>query len=210
MAAAALVLYGVSLTLTFGVRILVQLRRTGSTGVHGLGSGAAPLEWLAGALFLAALAMGAAAPVLALLDVLEPISALDGAAGHVAGIVLALSGIGLTFAAQLAMGDAWRIGVDPGERTDLVTDGPFEVVRNPIYSAMLPTVLDLVLMVPNALAVAAIITLAVGLELQVRVVEEPYLLRVHGRAYAEYASRVGRFVPGVGTLDGRAPLTSPR
>ncbi|HET8639258.1 MAG TPA: isoprenylcysteine carboxylmethyltransferase family protein [Solirubrobacterales bacterium] len=210
MAAAALVLYGVSVTLTFGVRILVQLRRTGSTGVRGLSSGAAPLEWLAGALFLAALAMGAAAPVLALLDVLEPVPALDGAAGHVAGIVLASSGIGLTFAAQLAMGDAWRIGVDPGERTDLVTDGPFEVVRNPIYSAMLPTVLGLVLMVPNALAVAAIITLAVGLELQVRVVEEPYLLRVHGRPYAEYASRVGRFVPGVGKLDGGAALASPR
>lgn len=210
MAAAALVLYGVSVTLTFGVRILVQLRRTGSTGVRGLSSGAPPLEWLAGALFLAALAMGAAAPVLALLDVLEPVPALDGAAGHVAGIVLASSGIGLTFAAQLAMGDAWRIGVDPGERTDLVTDGPFEVVRNPIYSAMLPTVLGLVLMVPNALAVAAIITLAVGLELQVRVVEEPYLLRVHGRAYAEYASRVGRFVPGVGKLDGGAALASPR
>src|SRR4051794_19361021 len=182
MAAAALVFYGVSLTLTFGVRILVQLRHTGSTGVRGLSSGATPLEWLAGALFLAALVMGAAAPVLALLDVLDPIAALDGVVGHLVGVVLALGGIGLTFAAQLAMGDAWRIGVDPEERTELVTDGPFEVVRNPIYSAMLPTVLGLVLMVPNALAVAAILTLAVGLELQVRVVEEPYLLQVHGRA----------------------------
>jgi protein-S-isoprenylcysteine O-methyltransferase Ste14 len=201
MAVAALALYGVSLTLTFGVRIVVQLRRTGSTGVRGLSSDAAPLEWLAGALFIAALAMGAAAPVLDLLDVLEPIAALDGAVGHVIGIVLALGGIGLTFAAQLAMGDAWRIGVDPEERTELVTDGPFELVRNPIYSAMLPTVLGLVLMVPNPLAVAAIVTLSVGLELQVRVVEEPYLLRVHGDVYARYASRVGRFVPGVGLLD---------
>lgn len=201
MAVAALALYGVSLTLTFGVRIVVQLRRTGSTGVRGLSSDAAPLEWLAGALFIAALAMGAAAPVLDLLDVLEPIAALDGAVGHVIGIVLALGGIGLTFAAQLAMGDAWRIGVDPEERTELVTDGPFELVRNPIYSAMLPTVLGLVLMVPNPLAVAAIVILSVGLELQVRVVEEPYLLRVHGDVYARYASRVGRFVPGVGLLD---------
>ena len=205
MAVAALALYGVSLTLTFGVRIVVQLRRTGSTGVRGLSSDAAPLEWLAGALFISALAMGGAAPVLDLLGVLEPIAALDGTVGHVAGIVLALGGLVLTFAAQLAMGDAWRIGVDPEERTELVTDGPFELVRNPIYSAMLPTVLGLVLMVPNPLAVAAIVTLAVGLELQVRVVEEPYLLQVHGDSYADYASRVGRFVPGVGLLSaGRA------
>ena len=31
-------------------------------------------------------------------------------------------------------------------------------------------------------------------------VEEPYLLKVHGSAYAEYAARVGRFLPGVGRL----------
>ena len=40
----------------------------------------------------------------------------------------------------------------------------------------------------------------VALELQTRLVEEPYLRRVHGAAYEEYARRVGRFVPGVGRL----------
>ena len=67
--------------------------------------------------------------------------------------------------------------------------------RNPIYSAMLPTVCGLVLMVPSVLALAAIVTLFVGLELQVRLVEEPYLQQVHGDAYAAYAAHVGRFVP---------------
>jgi protein-S-isoprenylcysteine O-methyltransferase Ste14 len=32
----------------------------------------------------------------------------------------------------------------------------------------------------------------------VRKVEEPYLATTHGAAYVDYASRVGRFVPGVG------------
>jgi SAM-dependent methyltransferase len=40
----------------------------------------------------------------------------------------------------------------------------------------------------------------VALEVQVRLVEEPYLLRTHGRAYAEYGARTGRFVPGLGRL----------
>lgn len=202
MAVAALVLYGVSLVLTFGVRIVVQLRRTGSTGVHGLAPDASALEWFAGALFLGGLLAGALAPTLALLDVLEPIAALDGAVGHAIGLVLAGGGIVLTFGAQLAMGDAWRIGVDPEERTELVTDGPFSLVRNPIYSAMIPTVLGLVLLVPNPLSIVAIVSLVVGLELQVRLVEEPHLLRTHGQPYAEYASRVGRFVPRVGLLRG--------
>jgi len=200
MAALALVLFGFSLFLTFGVRIAVQLRRTGSTGVHGLAADATPLERFAGALFVAGLVAGAAAPLLALLGVLEPIAALDGTAGHVVGVVLGVAGVLLTFGAQLAMGDAWRVGVDPEERTELVTGGPFGLVRNPIYTAMLPTVFGLVLMVPNVLAIAAFLTLLTALELQVRLVEEPYLLRVHGENYADYAARVGRFVPGLGLL----------
>jgi protein-S-isoprenylcysteine O-methyltransferase Ste14 len=200
MAALALVLYAVSLAITFGVRVVVQIRRTGSTGIHGLAADAGPLERLAGVLFVVGLATGAAVPILVLLGVLEPIPALDGAVGHAVGIVLGGVGIVLTFGAQLAMGDSWRVGVDPDERTELVTGGPFELVRNPIYSAMLPTVFGLVLMVPSPVSIAGFVILIVALELQVRLVEEPYLLGVHGDAYADYAARVGRFVPGLGLL----------
>jgi protein-S-isoprenylcysteine O-methyltransferase Ste14 len=202
MAVAALALYGVWFGLAFGVRIALQLRRTGSTGVRGLDRSASPLEWLAGALFVSALAAGAAAPILALFDLVEPIPALDGVVGHVLGVGLAAAGIVATFAAQIAMGDSWRIGVASEERTELVTEGPFAWVRNPIYSAMLPTVLGLALMVPSVVALAAFATLLVALELQVRAVEEPYLLRAHGDDYADYAARVGRFVPRMGLLDG--------
>lgn len=200
MAVVALVLYGVSLTLTFGVRIALQVRRTGSTGVHRPAADATALEWLAGACFIAGLVAGGMAPILALLDVLEPIAVLDGTVGHAVGVVLAAGGVVLTFGAQLAMGDAWRIGVDPEERTQLVTGGPFKLVRNPIYSAMIPTILGLVLMVPNVLAIAVLATLVTALELQVRLVEEPHLLRTHGEEYADYAAQVGRFVPGLGLL----------
>jgi protein-S-isoprenylcysteine O-methyltransferase Ste14 len=204
MATAALALYCFSLFLTFGMRIGVQVIRTGSTGVLGFAADATPLERFAGVLFVTGLCSGALAPTLALLDVLEPIAVLDGAVGHAIGLVLAIAGIFLTFGAQLAMGDAWRIGVDPEERTELVTDGPFKLVRNPIYSAMIPTVFGFVLMVPNVLAVVAFTALVVALELQVRLVEEPYLLGTHGDEYAAYATRVGRFVPGVGRLHGAA------
>jgi len=202
MAAAALTLYAVWFGLAFGVRIAVQVRRTGSTGVRGLPLDAPPIEWLAGALFLCGLVAGAVAPLLALLDAVEPISALDGPVVHAIGVVLATVGIVLTFLAQLAMGDEWRIGVDPQERTRLVTEGPFELVRNPIYSAMIPTVVGFALMVPSVAALLALFALAIGLELQVRRVEEPYLLRTHGDEYADYAARVGRFVPGIGASHG--------
>jgi protein-S-isoprenylcysteine O-methyltransferase Ste14 len=202
MATAALILYGAYLALTFGVRVALQVHRTGSTGVHGVPRNAGAVERLAGALFVFALLAGFAAPLLTLLDVLDPIAALDGTVSNAIGLVLTAGGILLTFGAQLAMGDAWRIGVDPEERTDLVTDGPFRLVRNPIYSALIPTVLGLLLMVPNAVALVGFACIVISIEMQVRLVEEPHLLRTQSDAYADYAARVGRFVPGVGFLPG--------
>lgn len=200
MATIALILYAVFLLLACGLRTLIQLRRTGSTGVHGLGGRPGSVEWIAGVGFTVALLVGAAAPVLALLDVVEPISALDVAALHVVGLLLAVAGIAATFYAQVAMGASWRIGVDASERTELVTGGPFALVRNPIFAAMLPTALGLALLVPSWVSLLGLLGLVLALELQVRVVEEPYLLQTHGGAYADYAAQVGRFFPGVGRI----------
>lgn len=200
MAVLALALYLGYLALAFGLRTVIQLRRTGSSGFHGLGGRPGSPEWIAGVGFALALLLGLAAPVLALAGVVEPIDALDTAALHASGAVIAVAGIVATFLAQVAMGASWRIGVDPAERTALVTTGPFAHVRNPIFAAMIPTALGLALLVPSWIALAGLAGLLLALELQVRVVEEPYLGQVHGDAYVTYAARVGRFVPGVGRL----------
>ena len=201
----ALAVYLAYLVLAFGLRSWIQWRRTGSTGFKGVTGRPGSAEWLGGVLFVVALALGFAAPVLDLAGVAEPVDALNGHGTHTVGVVLAISGIALTLYAQRAMGASWRIGVDESETTPLVMDGPFALVRNPIFAAMLPTSLGLALLVPSVPALAAVVALFAALELQTRAVEEPYLLRVHGAAYAEYASRVGRFVPGIGRLTPPAP-----
>ena len=183
--------------LAFGVRSWVQLKRTGSSGFILPDRSAGPAERAASALFVVGLAAIVAAPIADLAG-LAPLELLDGPLAAGAGAVLALAGIGLCLWAQLAMGASWRIGVDPGEVTALVTAGPFARVRNPIFSAMLVAVVGFFLLMPNVFGVVAVVALAVGLEAQVRWVEEPYLRRVHGQVYDRYASRAGRFVPGVG------------
>ena len=200
MAELALALYVVFLVLAFGWRSWLQKRRTGSSGFHGISGRPGSAEWLGGVLFVAALVLAFLAPVLAIADLVEPISWLDGSPVQALGLALAVLGILGTLAAQVAMGASWRIGVDPGEETALVTTGPFAIVRNPIFAAMLPASLGLALMVPSVIALAGAGALLVAVELQVRVVEEPYLLDTHGERYAAYARRVGRFVPGIGTL----------
>src|SRR5439155_22817320 len=158
------------------------------------------IEWLAGVGFAVAIGLGVASPLLALWDVVEPIGALDTTLAHVLGLVCYGAGLLAVLHAQGAMGESWRVGVDPSERTELVMHGPFSVVRNPIFTAMVATVLGLSLMVPSVVALASVAMLSNSLEVQVRLVEEPYLMRVHHASYPAYAGRVGRFLPGLGRL----------
>ena len=201
----ALGLYALYGALAFGLRSWLQLRRTGETGFKGISGRPGSLEWTAGLLFAIAIAVGVVAPVLDVTDALEPLDALDSAAVRATGVAIFLVGLAGTLYAQIAMGDSWRIGVDEQERTALVTSGPFAVVRNPIFAAMLPTSLGLALLVPNVVALAGLGALLIALEIQVRLVEEPYLLRTHGQAYSQYAARVGRFFPGLGRLQHDLP-----
>jgi protein-S-isoprenylcysteine O-methyltransferase Ste14 len=182
----------------FGWRTWLQVRRTGESGFRGFSGG--PAGRAAGALLAAAAVSCSLAPLAALAGRPAPPEALAHPALHVAGLLLVLGATALTALAQLQMGDSWRIGVDPRERTALVTDGLFRAVRNPIFTGMGLAVLGLALAVPNLLSAAGLALLALGLELHVRRVEEPYLLRQHGDRYREYAARVGRFLPGIGRL----------
>ena len=190
-------LYGL---LAFGLRMVVQLRRTGATGFAGLPGVAMSAEWLSGLLLALAVALCVAGSVLQLTGALSAVAALAGDVADVLGAALAALGIAITVAAQFAMGDSWRIGVDSAERTALVTDGPFALVRNPIYTGMIPAFAGVALLAPNVVTLAGAILVVVALELQTRLVEEPYLARVHGEHYAAYAARAGRFLPGIGCL----------
>lgn len=201
MNAAALGLYGVFAVTAFGWRTWVQWRRTGDTGLR-LHTEPGTIQWWAKLAFIAALIAGVAAPVAGLAGV-DPIDVLDAAPLRFAGVVLAVSGIALTVAAQWQMGASWRIGVDRSERTGLVTSGVFRKVRNPIFSAMLVTAIGLALMVGNVAAIVGLAALIAALELQVRAVEEPYLTATHGAEYRAYARSAGRFVPGLGRLRAR-------
>ena len=197
MPVVALALFAVFAALGFGWRSWEQRRRTGSTGFKGVSGKPGSTEWLAGVGFIAALTAAVLAPVLQLVGVVSPVGILDAAWIQTAGVVIAVIGIVATVYAQLDMGDSWRIGVDPSETTTLVRTGVFGWVRNPIFTAMITFGFGMALVTPNLVAIAGFVLLVATIELQVRVVEEPYLLTVHGDTYRDYLASVGRFVPGV-------------
>lgn len=194
----ALALFTVFAILGFGWRSWAQHRATGTTGFNGVSGRAGSLEWLGGVGFIVAIIAAVAAPALQLAGVIAPFESLRSAPLQWAGVAIAAAGIAATVYAQLDMGDSWRIGVDRTETTTLVRSGVFGVVRNPIFAAMLLFGLGMALVTPNVVAVAGFLLLIATIELQVRVVEEPYLTETHGEDYRAYLASVGRFVPGVG------------
>ncbi len=198
MAMTALILYIVWASLAFGWRTIEQRRRTGDSGLRLHAQPNTP-QWWAKIGFGVAILVGFAAPIAAVAG-LPNINALDTTWLHTAGIAVTLIGIVLTVAAQSSMGESWRIGVDADERTELVTDGAFRLVRNPIFTAMLITATGLAMIIPNVISILGLVALVVALEVQVRLVEEPYLRTVQGAEYRAYAQSTGRFAPGIGRI----------
>ncbi|MBC8105070.1 MAG: isoprenylcysteine carboxylmethyltransferase family protein [Anaerolineae bacterium] len=110
------------------------------------------------------------------------------------GVLIAAAAFGATLVCWKKMGKSWRMGIDPGEKTQLVFTGPYAYVRHPIYA------LSSLLMLASMIAVPAPAMLIIGvihlifLQWEARR-EERYLVGAHGDDYAQYLRRVGRFVP---------------
>jgi protein-S-isoprenylcysteine O-methyltransferase Ste14 len=201
MAVVALIAMAVWLGVTIGLRTFVHVRRIGTWPMLVPPPFGTPAWWARSVASLGMLLL-LAAPVADWLG-LPPIGLLDRPALRWLGVAVTAVGTAWAFVSQGAMGDAWRGDVDPDARQPLVTTGPFRIVRNPVLLGTFVVAAGIVLVVPNVLAVVALALIGASMTAQVRLVEEPYLLRVHGDDYRRYAARTGRFLPGIGRLPGR-------
>ncbi|MBW0088822.1 isoprenylcysteine carboxylmethyltransferase family protein [Pseudonocardia sp. KRD-184] len=201
---AALTLYVVGLLLAFGLRTWVQLRQNGTSGFRGITGRPGSVAWWGGVLFPIALLLGLAAPLLVILGVTPhwqwPAHPVVAGSGLALGVV----SLAVVLLAQHTMGASWRIGVDERERTELVTTGIFSRVRNPIFTGMAGVSAAAALMAPTPVAAVAVTALVAAVQIQVRIVEEPYLRLTHGQSYERYAATAGRFVPVLGRLSDTA------
>ena len=116
------------------------------------------------------------------------------------GWLLIAAGAALEVAGQLSMGGSFRVGLDD-RPTTLITSGPFRLVRNPVFAGLLVALSGFVLLTPSPWSLMGVLWIASLIAIQIRL-EEAHLFRLHGEEYASYASRVGRFLPGIGRLVG--------
>jgi protein-S-isoprenylcysteine O-methyltransferase Ste14 len=110
------------------------------------------------------------------------------------GAAVCISATIATFSCWREMGRSWRIGIDPEEKTQLIFSGPFRVVRHPIYTLSIFLVLGTLATTPTLVMLVIAIVHIACLQFEARR-EETYLLGKHGRVYADYMKRVGRFLP---------------
>lgn len=91
---------------------------------------------------------------------------------------------------------SWRIqaAIEPGH--ELMTSGPFALLRNPIYLALDLIALATVLWIPTPLCAVGAVLVALGGDLRARA-EEKVLEAAFGNPYLDYKARVRRFLPGV-------------
>lgn len=108
--------------------------------------------------------------------------------------LLGCAGTIFTFVCWRRMGRSWRIGIDPGETLELVSAGPYQYVRHPIYATRMVIDVAAWIMVPTEIMALTVLVDIVFMVVEARR-EEQYMLATNGAAYRSYMNRVGRFWP---------------
>lgn len=122
------------------------------------------------------------------------ITGLTHAATALLGVVLVGIGYAGTLWCYTALGEHWRMGVNPREKTTLIRCGPYRWVRHPIYALQVVILAGVFLLLPTGFSAVLI-----GVHLLCVAIkaldEEAHLQKTCGIDYAAYAAATGRFLP---------------
>ncbi|MBL8877832.1 MAG: hypothetical protein JNG88_01830 [Phycisphaerales bacterium] len=108
--------------------------------------------------------------------------------------LIALVALHLSIRCWRHMGRHWRMGIDPAQDLELLTDGPFSWARHPIYTLGMLIMLCTVIIIPSpAFLIITIVHIAL-LNLK-SVSEERFLGERFSTAYRDYRATTGRLIP---------------
>ncbi len=166
-------------------------------GKHRAAPGAARRDWKSGAGFLMQAAAYAVCFVFArtYFSAIRPMSYL--AEVILAGVAIAIvvASVWFCYAAAMALGKQWALVARVIEGHELISTGPYAIVRNPIYLAMLGMYVASALAVTRwPAALVGLIVFLAGTAIRIRA-EENLLRGAFGARFSDYARRVPAFFP---------------
>jgi protein-S-isoprenylcysteine O-methyltransferase Ste14 len=112
------------------------------------------------------------------------------------GAVLTLAGLLFTVWARVYLGRNWSGVVTIKADHELITTGPYGLVRHPIYSGLALAFVGSALGLGQWRGVLAVALALIAIAHRI-IVEERFMREQFGAAYDVYAQRVRAFVPGV-------------
>lgn len=114
---------------------------------------------------------------------------------YLAGLVLSCAGLALMGWTYLVFRSwRWRAEIDPGHR--LMDNGPFKMVRHPIYLSFALFYVGSVFLLPYWVFLLHAVASFIAYDYRARA-EEGVLLEAFGETYSAYRDRTSRFLPGV-------------
>ena len=120
----------------------------------------------------------------------------DGPATGSIGVAIACAGAAFTVWARLTIGRNWSGTITVKQDHELMTGGPYAIVRHPIYAGLLLTLLGTAVVVGEWRALAAL-GLAFAAWRWKSLIEERLMTEQFGDAYRDYRRRVKGLIPFV-------------
>lgn len=184
----------VYLALFFAMSALAARAIGKSVWLFGSAAGA---DRLAAFGFRAAFALAAAAPLLFAFAPeiwgLDPLHGLNSPPLAFIGLMIAVAGAMIAFAAQVSMGASWRVGVRDDSVGAMVSGGLYDFSRNPTFAGQSLLLAGAATAVPSVAALLAVCLFIWSASTQIKS-EERALLQAFGERYADYCRRVPRWL----------------
>jgi protein-S-isoprenylcysteine O-methyltransferase Ste14 len=112
-------------------------------------------------------------------------------------IVIAVLSVWLCAAAVKVLGKQWTYRARVLEGHELITEGPYSLVRNPIYLGMFGMLISTGRAVGRwPVLIGSIVAFLIGATIRIRA-EEKLLREAFGIKFQDYAARVPAFFPGL-------------
>ncbi len=113
---------------------------------------------------------------------------------RICGGVIGAMGAAVFVTSVVTMRDSWRAGVSKTDKTELVTDGIYQISRNPAFLGFDLVYIGILLMFFNPWLLAVSVFAMIMFHLQIVNVEEDFLLESFGQEYLAYKKKVNRYI----------------
>lgn len=108
------------------------------------------------------------------------------------GLLIELFGIIVFIWAMIDMKTSWRVGIDKGTITNLITSGVYRMSRNPAFIGFYLMFIGLFISYPNVLTLINVI-LNIGTMHLLILQEEKHLMDIFSERYIEYSNNTPRY-----------------